>query len=162
MSHLQSPFTGVKSVLVVLSSRAMAFDQAGLRNFITHSYPGSAVFFISVSGDSVGVSGPSKVDLVIDFTEPHARQSIWFAPSLRRRGRFVVGRTTGWFFRKSRYDRVYDQASDSQAPRDYLESEAWAQKRVLELAGVQVVRHGGVTQDLGKDIAATLPPFQNR
>jgi hypothetical protein len=25
-----------------------------------------------------------------------------------------------------------------------------------------VVRHGGVTQDLGKDIASTLPPFQNR
>ena len=162
MSHAQTPFTGVKTVLVVFSSRAMAFDQGGLRNLITHAYPGSVVFFVSVSGDPVGVSAPSKVDLVIDFTEPGARQSKWFAFSMRGTGKHVVGRVRGWFFRKWKYDRVYDSATDANVPKDYLESEAWAQKRVLELAGISVVRHGGVTMDLSKEIASTLPPMQNR
>jgi hypothetical protein len=162
MSHAEAPFHGVKTVLVVISSRAMAFDQAGLRNLITHAYPGAVVFFISVSGDPVGVAAPSKVDLVIDFTEPGARQSKFFACGMRGAGKFVVGRKTGWFYRKSKYDRVYDASSDENCPRDYLEAEAWAQKRVLELAGIQVVRHGGVTRDLSKEIASTLPPMQNR
>jgi hypothetical protein len=162
MSHVQPAFSGVRSVLVVLSSRAMAYDQSALRNLIGHSYPGSAVFFVSVSGDPVGVSAPSRVDLVIDFTEPKARQSIWFAPRLRSRAKFIVGRNTGWFYRRSKYDRTYDQAADAQNPRDYLESEQWAQKQVLEAAGVHVVRHGGLTQDLSKEIASALPPLQSR
>ncbi len=162
MSHSLHPFEGVKLVLVVLSSRAMAFDQAALRNLIHHAYPGSAVFFVSVSGDPVGVKAPSQVDLVIDFTEPKARQSIWFAPRMRAQGRFVVGRVKGFFFRKSRYDRTYDQSTDALVPSDYLESERWAQKKVLELSGVPVSRQGGVTLDLGKDIASSLPPLQGR
>ncbi|MBU6152859.1 MAG: hypothetical protein KGP28_01030 [Bdellovibrionales bacterium] len=162
MSHAEAPFSGVKTVLVVISSKAMAFDQGGLRNLITHAYPGAVVFFVSVSGDPVGVAAPTKVDLVIDFTEPGARQSKWFAPSMRRTGKFVVGRKSGWFYRKSKYDRIYDSATDANLPKDYLESEAWAQKRVLELSGVPVVRHGGVTQDLSKEIASMLPPIQSR
>jgi hypothetical protein len=162
MSHAQAPFSGVKTILVVLSSRAMAFDQSGLQNLITHAYPGAVVFFISVSGDPVGVGAPSKIDLVIDFTEAGARQSVRFALRMRRLGKFVVGRKTGWFYRASRYDRVYDAGADRNCPRDYLEGEAWAQKRVLELAGIEVVRHGGVTRDLSKEIASTLPPMQNR
>ena len=162
MSHDLHPFEGVKSVLVVLSSRSMAFDQAALRNHIHHAYPGAAVFFVSVSGDAVGVKAPSRVDLVIDFTEPKARQSLWFAPRMRGQGRFVVGRVKGLFFRKSRHDRVYDQKADGSVPQDYLESERWAQKKVLELAGVPVSRQGGVTLDLSKEIASSLPPLQSR
>ena len=145
-------FTGVKSVLVVLSSKAMSFDQGGLRNLITHSYPGSAVFFISTSGDPVGVAGPEQVDLVIDFTAPGSRQSPWFASRMRSRGRHVVGRKAGWFYRASRYDRVYDEKRDASTPSDYLESEAHAQKTLLAIAGVAWVRHGGTTPDLSKDI----------
>jgi hypothetical protein len=81
---------------------------------------------------------------------------------MRRTGKYVVGRKRGLFQRIARYDRVYDQASDREAPKDYLGGEQWAQRKVLELAGVQVVRQGGVTLDLGKEIASSLPPLQNR
>jgi hypothetical protein len=161
MSHETSLFPNVKSVLVVLSSRSMAFDLSALRNFITHAYPGSAVFFISTSGDRVGVSGPSQVDLVIDLTEPGARQGFFFASSMRRRGKFAVGRVGGFFGRK-RYDRLYDESKDTTLPTDYMEHERFIQRKVLELAGISIVKQGGVTVDLGKDIALTLPPMQNR
>jgi hypothetical protein len=161
MSPVESAFNGVKSVLVVLSSKAMTLDPSALRNLINHAYPGAAVFFVSVSGDALGVVAPHQVDLVIDFTEPKARQSWWFPRRMRSRGRFVVGRKAG-ALRGWSYDRIYDASTDAEVPQDYLESERWAQRKVLELAGVQMVRHGGVTQDLSKEIALTLPPFQSR
>jgi len=161
MNSAQPPFSQVKTVLVVLSSKATAFDHAGLRNLITHAYPGAVVFFISVSGDPVGVAAPSKVDLVIDFTEPGARQGKFFAVSMRNRGKYVVGRNAGWFYRKSRYDRVYEPTPE-ELGQDYLAGEIQAQKKVLLLAGVPVIRHGGVTQDLSNEIASTLPPLQSR
>ena len=151
MSVGQSPFPGIKSVLVVLSSRAMAYDAPALRNLISRSYPGAAVFFITVSGDALGVSGPGKVDLTIDFTEPKARQSLWFAPRIRSRSRHAVGRKRGWY-RKSKYDRIYDEFSDSGRPSDFLASEQWTQRKVLEAAGVHVARQGGTTPDLAKEI----------
>jgi len=157
MSHSLRPFEGVKSVLVVLSSRAMTFDQAALRNHIHHAYPGAAVFFVSVSGDPVGMKAPSRVDLVVDFSEPGARQSLWFAHRMRSQGRHVVGRKTGLFYRQARYDRVYDGRADTLAPGDFIESERHAQKKVLELAGIPVSRQGGLTRDLGKEIGASLP-----
>lgn len=138
----------------------MLFDPSGLRNLISHAYPGAAVFFISTSGDPVGVEGPRKVDLVIDFTEVGARQSFWFAFTLRSRGTHVVGRSGG-FFRK-RYDRILDEAADASLPRDYLERERIVQRKVLEMAGIPVVKQGGVTTDRSKEIALTLPPLQNR
>jgi hypothetical protein len=150
----EQKFNGVKSVLVVLSSRSMAFDQGGLRNLITHAYPGAAVFFVSTSGDPVGVAGPKQVDLVVDLTPPGARQNPFLPLSFRGRGRFVVGRRSGWFYRRSRYDRIYDESADASIPRDYLEAEAHAQRRVLELSGVALVRHGGTTPDRSKDIGA--------
>lgn len=160
MNPSASIFSNVKSVLVVLSSRAMLFDQSGLRNLIGHAYPGAAVFFISTSGDPVGVEGPRKVDLALDFTEPGARQSFFFAAKMRGRASHVVGRT-GSFFRK-RYDRVFDEKADSSLPRDYLERERAIQRHLLELAGISVVKQGGVTLDSSKDIASQLPPLQNR
>jgi hypothetical protein len=81
---------------------------------------------------------------------------------MKARGKQVVGRTAGWFYRRKNYDRVYDQAMDPGVPSDYLSSEAWAQRKVLELAGIPVVRQGGVTLDRSKDIASSLPPLQNR
>ncbi|MBC7397403.1 MAG: hypothetical protein H7333_08165 [Bdellovibrionales bacterium] len=160
MTHPQSAFTAVKSVLVVLSSRAMLFDPSGLRNLISHAYPGAAVFFISTSGDPVGVEGPRNVDLILDFTEPGARQGFWFAFRLRGRGTHVVGRS-GAYFRK-RYDRLLNEKTDDSLPKDYLERERIIQRKMLELAGIQVVKQGGLTQDRSKDIASQLPPLQNR
>ncbi|NDG84837.1 MAG: hypothetical protein EBX52_07350 [Proteobacteria bacterium] len=157
MSHSLHPFEGVKSVLVVLSSRAMIFDQAALRNHIHHAYPGAAVFFVSVSGDPVGMKAPSRVDLVVDFTEPGARQPILFAHRMRSQGHFVVGRKAGFFYRNARYDRVYDASGDTLAPTDFIEGERFAQKKVLELAGIPVARQGGLTRDLSKEIGASLP-----
>ena len=100
MNHT-SLFPAVKSVLVVFSSRAQAFDASALRSLITHAYPSAAVFFISTTGDSVGVEGPNHVDLVIDFTPRGARQSLCFARSLRKRAKFAVGRDSGWFYRRT-------------------------------------------------------------
>jgi hypothetical protein len=155
-----SAFQNVKTVLVVLSSRGLAFDMPALRNLITHAYPGAAVFFISTSGDAVGVEGPNRVDLAIDMTEPGAHQSMFFAMKIRGRAKNVVGRMAGRFYRRSKYDRVYDAKTDSEIPKDYLESERWAQRKVLELAGVPVIRQGGVTQDRSKEIALELPPLR--
>lgn len=155
-------FQNVNTVLVVLSSRGLCFDMPALRNLITHAYPGTAVFFISTSGDSVGGEAPRRVDLAIDMTEPGAHQSMFFAPKLRSRARSIVGRNTGWFYRRKKFDRVYDQSQDREAPKDYLEQERWAQRKVLELAGVPVIRQGGVTQDRSKDIALELPPLRQQ
>jgi hypothetical protein len=163
MSHQESSlFQNVKSVLVVLSSQSMAFDLSALRNFITHSYPGSAVFFISTSGDPVGVSGPNQVDLIIDFTRPGSRQGMFFASKMRRRGNYVTGRVTSGIFGRKRYDRLYDEAKDASLPKDYMERERVIQRKVLEMSGIEIVKQGGVTVDHGKDIALSLPPMQNR
>ncbi len=162
MSFSQPCFTNVKSVLVVISSKAMLFDPSALRNLISHEYPGAVVFFVSASGKPMGVKGPGHVDLIIDFTEPGARQSLFFARKLRSRGTYVVGRNSGWFVRRKKYDRVYDEVSDRTLPSDYMERERVAQRKVLELAGIPVVKQGGVTPDRSKEIALTLPPMQNR
>lgn len=151
---------GVKTTLVVLSSKAQLFDMAGLQNLIQRAYPNSAVFFVSTSGDAMGVEAPKHIDLLIDFTPPGARQPALFAFKVRRRATRAVGRDVGWFFRRNRYDAVYADAKDPQCPTDYLDAERWAQRRVLELAGVPVVRQGGVTADRSKEIALELPPMQ--
>ena len=158
-------FENVKTVLVVLSSQAQAFDMPALRNLITHAYAGTAVFFYSTSGQAMGAEPPSHVDLVIDFTPPQARQARFFAYNMKNRSRFTVGRNTGWFYRRKRYDRVFDERNPKishAAPTDYIQKETWAQRSVLELAGVPVIRQGGVVQDRGKDIALELPPLQQR
>ena len=150
----------VKTTLVVLSSKALLFDMPGLQNLIQHAYPSSAVFFITTSGQPMGVQAPKNVDLLIDFTPPGARQSQWFAYRARGRAVRAIGRDAGWFYRKKKYDQVYCDAADLDRPQDYMDSERWAQRKVLELAGVPVVRQGGVTVDRSKDIAIELPPMQ--
>lgn len=153
---MNNPLSDVKSVLVVLSSGAQAFDLSGLRKLVTIAFPGAAVFFISTSGDPVGVEGPYQVDLVIDFTKPHARQALFFAKKMRKRGRIVVGRAAGWFYRRKRYDRIFEELSHADRPVDFNDAEAWAQRKTLELAGVPIVHQGGVTPDRSKEIAQEL------
>jgi aconitase B len=157
MTNSYTPFQGIKNVLVVFSSRSQAFDEPALVNFIQHAYPGSKVFFKSTSGHVIGSKPPVKVDLLIDFTQPGARQALLFPWALRRKARFAIGRNAGFYFRSKLYDRIYDEKNDSSKPSDYLGGETWAQKKVLELAGVPVIRQGGVTPDRRKDIA-----FENR
>jgi len=149
-------FQGIKNVLVVFSSRAQSFDEAALDNFIKHAYPGANVFFISTSGHLIGPKAPGKVDMVIDFTQPGARQKFLFPLSMRQKARYAIGRKAGIYFRSKLYDRIYDEKNDPSKPKDYLEGETWAQRKVLELAGVSVVRHGGVTPDRSKEIALEL------
>lgn len=151
-SNNYTSFQGIKNVLVVFSSKAQSFDAAALVNFVQHAYPRSKVFFESCSGQTIGEPCPRKVDLLIDFTQPGARQSFLLPLKLRKKARFAIGRNAGIYFRKKLYDRIYDEKQDSSKPSDYLEGESWAQKKVLELAGVPVIRHGGVTQDRSKEI----------
>jgi hypothetical protein len=149
-----------KTALVVLSSKAQLFDMPSLKNLVMHAHPGCAVFFVSTSGDPMGVEAPDHVDLLIDFTPPGARQPWWFATRMRSRAEFAVGRKAGWWVRQSKYDQVFDEKVDSERPRDFLDAERWAQRGVLQLAGVPVVKQGGVTVDRSKDIALDLPPMQ--
>ena len=152
-TQFHTPFQGIKNVLVVFSSKSQAFDAASLENLVKHAYPGSQVFFISTSGQVIGKQCKSRVDLVIDFTQPGARQGLFFPLMMRKKARFAIGRKAGFYFRSSLYDRIYNDKNDSSKPTDYLEGERWAQRKVLELAGVPVVRQGGVTPDRSKDIA---------
>lgn len=155
-----APFDQIKNILLVLSSRSIGYDQAALRNFVGQAYPGSAVFFISVSGDPVGATAPDRVDLTIDFSPPGARQGFWFAWNIRRRSRFAVGRSVGLWVRNKQYDRCYNERQDQingTLPKDFIEAEVWVQKKVLFLAGVAVNRQGGVVPDRSKTIANDLP-----
>ena len=153
MTKAYTSFQGIKNVLVVFSSKSQAFDEASLANFIGHAYPGSKIFFVSTSGQVIGKKAPFKVDLLIDFTQSGARQSIFFPFKMYKKARFTIGRKAGFYFRTKFYTRIYDEKSDASQPKDYLDSESWAQKRVLELAGVPVIRQGGVRPDRSKDIA---------
>src|SRR3954467_3838869 len=96
---------GVRTVVVVLSSYAMAFDSEALRQKILHAYPESAIFFLTTSGKPLGVSAPQQVDLLIDLTGPGQRQGLLFARKLRKKAKHCVGRNAG-LFRKSLYNLV--------------------------------------------------------
>ncbi len=153
--------TGVKFVLLVLSSRGMVYDLESLRQKIILSYPDSAIFFRTTDGEPIGAESPKKVDLLIDFTGPGQRQGFLYAHRLRSKARFAVGRNAGWF-RKRIYDRVYDETrDDSNIPDETLKKERFVQKKVLNLAGIAFVQAGDTPSDLGKTIALDLPGIQN-
>jgi len=148
----------VKTILVILSSRAVAFDIDSLKQKIRMTYPGAKVYFESTQAYPVGERAPKKLDLVIDFTGPLQRHKWFYARQLRSRARVLVGRNA-WFLREHLYDRIYkEQAHD--LPADLLEREKFVQKEVLELAGVPVSTQGILGPDLGKKIALTLPPLK--
>jgi hypothetical protein len=151
---------GVRSVLIVLSSKAMVMDLDGLRHKIVLAYPEAAVFFITTSGQAMGIPAPKHVDLLVDFTGPGARQGWFYARHLRSRARFAVGRNAG-LFRKRIYDRIFDEKAPGFTPaRDTHERERIALKQVFHLAGVATMPTGEATQDLSKKIALDLPPLQ--
>ncbi len=154
-------FTGVRTVLIVLSAKAMVLDVEALRQKSLLAYPDAAVFFMTTSGKPIGVYSPQSVDLLVDFTGPGQRQGWFFAKKLRKMAKFAVGRNAG-LFRKKIYDRVFDEKSKKQKiPKDYLEHERFVQKQVLALAGVPVIPAGGTTADRSKSIALELPPLAN-
>ncbi len=153
--------TGVRFILIVLSSRGMVYDVESLRQKVLLSYPDSTVFFQTTDGKPVGSVAPKSVDLLIDFTGPGQRQPFFHALTLRRRARFAVGRNAG-MFRKKIYDRIYDEMSDSgNIPEEILKKERFVQKQVLNRAGIAFVQAGDVPPDLGKTIALELPPMQS-
>lgn len=151
---------GVKTVLVVLSSRGMVFDVESLRQKILLAYPEAAVFFRTTDGKSIGPEAPSRVDLLVDFTGPGQRQGLFYARKLRRMARVAVGRNAG-FFRKKIYHRVFDEkAHAATLPVESLEREREVQKMVLGLAGVAFAPVGDLPPDRGKNIALELPAMQ--
>jgi len=154
---LSNRISGVKTVLVVISARGMAFDREALRTKIAVAYPDAKVFFKTTQNASLGEEIPAKVDLLIDFTGPGERQSWCFAKKLRKMARVVVGRNAGWFRRKI-YDRVFDEsASPEPLSEEILERERAVQKHVLAMAGIPLFQMSNTPPDLGKTIALELP-----
>jgi hypothetical protein len=153
--------TGVKFILIVLSSRGMVYDLESLRQKVLLPYPDSTVFFQTTQGQPIGPAAPKKVDLLIDFTGPGQRQSLLSAFFLRKKSRFAVGRNAGWF-RRGRYDRIYDEMGETgNLPEEILKKERFVQKKLLNLAGVAFVQAGDTPSDLGKTIALELPGIQS-
>jgi hypothetical protein len=149
---------GVRTVLVVLSSRGVVYDIESLRQKILLSYPEAAVFFLTTLGKPIGANAPERVDLLVDFTGPRQRQGLFYARKLRKLARVAVGRDAG-FFRKKLYDRVFDEKSNSKLPTDPLKRERIVQRQVLEMAGVAFVPMGDVPPDRGKLTPLELPPL---
>lgn len=107
----------VRTVLVVLSARAMVFDVNSLRQKILLTYPDVAVFFTTPLATPIGAAVPGTVDLLIDFTGPGQRDRFFSGRRLRKIARVAVGRNAG-LFRKRIYDRVFDEkARESPCPR---------------------------------------------
>jgi hypothetical protein len=155
---------GVRTVLVVLSSKGMVFDSHSLRHEIRQAYPDAAVFFQTPLGISLGGHAPAHVDLLIDMTGPGERAPFFFARKLRRSARVAVGRNSGLFsIRKRIYDRIFDEKDEKlnadKLPSDTLDRERYVQKQVLNLAGVGSSFTGETHPDLGKTIALELPPM---
>jgi len=159
-----SRFAGVRTVLIVLSSRGLVYDIPALRHEVCLAYPDATVFFRNTLGKAIGASAPAYVDLLVDLTGPGQRQRLFYALKLRRGARAAVGRNAG-LFRKRSYDRVYDEKAhpaqeSTRAFHDVLEQERHVQKRVLALAGVGLIPTGETHPDRGKTIALGLPPMQ--
>ncbi|MBY0470245.1 hypothetical protein K2X30_03690 [bacterium] len=147
---------GIKTVLVVLSSRGMVFDVPALKQKILLAYPDSQVFVRTTLGVAVGEKAPSRVDLLLDFTGPRQRQGLFYSKKLRRTAKVAIGRNAG-FFRGS-YDRIFDEKKNLKTlPTDLLARERQVQKQVLALAGIPLAQSGDTPDDIGKSIALKLP-----
>lgn len=157
---LANRIPGVQTVLFVLSTRGVVFDTHSLRHKTQMAYPGAQVYFVTPLGIPVGESAPRRVDLVVDFTAPGTRHSLFAARRWRRVGRFVIGRNSG-FFRVGRYDKVFDERSQRAAvPSEQLERERFVQKTLLEMVGIALVQTGDASPDRGKVTPLSLPPLQ--
>ncbi len=148
---------GVRTVLFILSSRAMPYDMESLRQKTLLAYPDAAVFFRTTQGMAAGMPSPAKVDLLLDFTGPRQRQSWFYARRLRGMARVTIGRNAG-IFRKSIYDRIFDEkAPGARVPEEMFERERFVQRAILELAGIALAQMGDASPDLGASIALDLP-----
>lgn len=150
---------GVKTVLVVLSSMGMVYDVEALRQKIRQTYSDATVYVLTTKGVPLGEKPPKHVDLLLDFTGPGERQSLFYAKKIRRMARVAVGRKAG-LFRARIYDRVFDPSiyfAGRTHLGDILERERMIQRAVLEMAGVTLFRYGDATADVGKSIALKLP-----
>jgi hypothetical protein len=158
----KSRIAGVRTVLVVMSSKGMVYDVHSLRHAVRMAYPDSAVFFRTTSGKSIGAASPAHVDLLVDLTGPGQRAPFFNPRMLRRAAKTAVGRNSGWFgVRKRIYDKIYDEkANMSSLPGESLDRERIVQKFVLELAGIPLAWTGETGADRGKTIALGLPPMQ--
>lgn len=150
---------GVKTVLVVLSSKAMVYDIEALRQKIRQTYSDATVYVVTTMGVPLGEKPPKSVDLLLDFTGPGERQSLFHAKKLRRMARVAVGRKSG-FFRARIYDRVFDPTQGTSSAlllQDSLERERQVQKAVMEMAGITLFQYGDTPADIGRSIALKLP-----
>lgn len=152
---------GVRTVLVVLSSRGMVYDIESLRQKIQQAYREAAVFFRTTGGHAIGSVAPSQYDLLVDFTGPRQMQGLFYAQRLRRGARVAVGRNAG-LFRKRIYDRVFDEKTAVGLPVELFARERKIQKEVLALAGVALELSGEVSQDRGKSIGLELSAMVRR
>ena len=157
---LSNRFSGVKFVLVVLSTNGIVFDREALRQKLVLAYPDAVVFFRNTGGKPIGPVSPEKIDLLIDLTGPGERQAWCYAKKLRRISRMAVGRNAG-LFRKKIYDRIYDEkVNDKVIPKGILERERFVQKKIFNLSGVAFLPSGDTPTDRGKTIALGLPGMQ--
>jgi hypothetical protein len=147
----------VRTILVVLSGRAVIFDDASLRQKINLTYPEAKVYFMTTEAFPMGEKLPSsaKIDLLIDFTGPGHRHKWLWARALRAKSRVCVGRPAG-LFREHIYDRLSTELQMTNLPKDVLERERLVQREVLALAGVPISHKGNSGKDLGKTIAGRL------
>lgn len=152
----------VKTILVILSGRAVVFDDASLRHEITLTYPDAKIYFMTTEAYALGEKMPSsaKIDLLIDFTGPGHRHKWLWARKLRSQARVCVGRPAG-MFREHIYDRLSTELKRKDLPRDVLDRERLIQREVLALAGVPLSQKGNSGADLGKTIASRLPPLRD-
>lgn len=152
----------VRTILVVLSGRAMVFDDASLRQKISLTYPDAKIYFMTTAAYPLGEKLPpsAKIDLLIDFTGPGHRHKWFWARKLRARARVCVGRPAG-LFREHIYDRLSTELKRKDLPRDVIDRERLIQREVLALAGVPLSQRGNSTKDMGKTIASRLPPLRD-
>lgn len=143
---------GAKTILIVLSSRAMALDRASLTQKVMTVYPQAAVFFRTTQGKPIGVPSPSQVDLLINFAGPRERQGFFFSRKLKKMGVVTVGRKKG-------YQRVFQEPERFDSI-DMLARERIAQREVLALAGVPLFPSGDALPDRGKLTPLDLPPLR--
>jgi hypothetical protein len=151
----------VRTVLVILSGRAVVYDDASLRQKIQLTYPDAKIYFMTTEAYPLGEKIPTaaKIDLLIDFTGPRQRHKWFWSRQLRARTRVCVGRPAG-FFRARLYDHLSTELTRKDLPRDVLERERLIQREVLALAGVPLSHKGISGPDQGRTIASRLPPLR--
>jgi hypothetical protein len=151
----------VRTILIILSGRSVAFDDASLRQKIQLTYPEAKIYFMTSDAYSFGEKLPksAKIDLLIDFTGPGHRHKWFWARKLRSLSRVCVGRPAG-LFREFIYDRLFDESKHPELADDVMVREREAQRQVLALAGVPVSHQGNVKRDQSYTISTRLPPLK--